>query len=46
MPTVEVKVDDFYRDVQREKRNQFFLFVLGLILIVASITIVSIEKRS
>ncbi len=45
MPSVEVKVDDFYRDVQREKRNQFFLFLLGLALIIASITIVSIQKR-
>lgn len=45
MPSVEVKVDDFYRDVQREKRNQFFLLILGLALIAASITIVSIQKR-
>jgi hypothetical protein len=45
MPSVEVKVEDFYRDVQREKRNHFLLLILGLVLIVASITIVSIEKR-
>ena len=45
MTSVEVKVDDFYRDIKNEKRNQFLLLVFGLALIVASVTIVCIEKR-
>jgi hypothetical protein len=45
MPSVEVRIDDFYRDVKREKRNQLFLLIFGMILIIASIAIVSIEKR-
>jgi hypothetical protein len=45
MGSVEVKVDDFYRDIQKERKNQLFLLLLGLVMIIGSLIVVSITKK-
>ncbi len=45
MPTKEIDPEQFYKDMRKKRRDRFLLVVLGIIMIIASITMVSIEKR-
>jgi hypothetical protein len=40
----EVEAEKFYSAILRQKREQFLFLLLGIILIVASLILVSIEK--